>query len=89
MQWSRNLEIDALINYAQRFLGSLRSLWQDASVEDRVRFQQIAFPEGLSYSAGDGFRTEQTSSIFELFGAILAEDSSLVSPMGFEPMLSP
>jgi hypothetical protein len=84
-----HIEIEAVITYAQRLLGDCSSLWQDGTAEDRVRFQAIIFPDGLEYSPQTGFGTHTSCSVFEPLQSLLATESTLVSPMGFEPMLSP
>jgi site-specific DNA recombinase len=84
-----HIEIEAVITYAQRLLGNFSTLWQDGTAEDRVQFQAIIFPNGLEYSPDTGFRTHASCSVFEPLQSFLATESTLVSPMGFEPMLSP
>lgn len=42
------LEIEAVIAYGQRVLGSLGQLWQHGSFEDRLRFQEVVFLTVLS-----------------------------------------
>ncbi len=84
-----HVEIEAVIDYAQRLLGNLSALWHDANFEDRVRFQAIVFPEGLEYSPASGFRTQVSCYIFEPLETLFAQESSLVSPKRFELLLSP
>jgi site-specific DNA recombinase len=83
------LEIEAVLAFAKHVLGNIARLWMDAGVESRLRLQRVVFPDGLTYSAEAGFGTPISSSFFNLSEEFGCMDSSLVSPMGFEPMLSP
>jgi hypothetical protein len=84
-----HLEIDRIIAYGQRMGTNLGKLWRDFDVDSRVQFQAIVFPDGIEYSPTTGFGTQVSCSIFEPLRSLMAPEESMVSPMGFEPMLSP
>src|ERR1039457_6097912 len=81
--------IDDLLDFADRVLHDPAGLWARASLDQRQRLQQILFPAGLTYSQTDGFGTAQSISFFSMLAALEADNSSLASPTGFEPVLPP
>jgi hypothetical protein len=83
------MEIDTLLAFAERVLSDTSRLWLESDAEQRQSLQGIVFPDGLVYSHEAGFGTPVTGLLFMGLEAISSDSSSLVSPMGFEPMLSP
>jgi site-specific DNA recombinase len=83
------LEVEAALAFAQHALTNTAVFWFDSNVEQKQKFQRMIFPEGISYSIEAGFGTGVTSVFFKQIEEISSEKSLLVSPMGFEPMLSP
>jgi len=62
--------------------------WVQASLEQRQRFQQLFFPDGISFD-GNGFvRTAVTAPAFSYLRPILAGDEGLVDQTGIEPVTS-
>ena len=83
------LEIEAVLAFAKDVFQNTAILWLDAPLAAKLQFQQMLFPEGISYSIVDGFGTRLTSLFFNELGLISSAESSLASPTGFEPVLSP
>ena len=61
-----SIDNEAVIEYALRFMADLPKLWTDANYEDRVRFQNSIFPNGLEYDFGIGFRTAELGLSYAL-----------------------
>ncbi len=59
-----DLDIEATLTFAEKALMSAASIWVEASLEQRQRFQALLFPEGLIYSRESGFRTPTILSLF-------------------------
>ncbi len=80
------------IDYALQFMSNASRIWLDASVEHRIIYQNLVFPEGLSYDlAKRQFGTAKLSSLYRLAanqkGSPARDESSLVIPPGIEPGL--
>ncbi len=82
-------EIDALLGFADRVLLDPAGLWSKTSLAQRQRLQRVLFPKGLEYSKTEGFGTGQNPSFFKMLADLEADNSSLASPTGFEPVLPP
>ena len=78
-------DVEATLNYAIKFILHLGRFWFDLNPELRPRFQQLVFPEGLTYTRENGFGTSKPGLIFEVFHASKGEKSHLVRPPGLEP----
>lgn len=79
------LDVEALLGYAEHVLTRAARLWFDSSLEVRQRLQTVLFPEGLAYSSTSGFGTAPTSSMFSLLNGLTDQKGSLVDLGGFEP----
>lgn len=73
------LDIDAVIGYAEQLLVNAARMWTDASVAQKQRIQQAIFPQGLSFE-GDCFRTAPTCLAFNALQAADPMNSSVASP---------
>jgi site-specific DNA recombinase len=82
-------QIEDLLAFADGVLRDPAGLWTRASLDQRQRLQKVLFPTGVTYSEDEGFGTALTPSIFSMLQEFRLEDSSLASPTGFEPVLSP
>ena len=82
-------QIEGLLEFADRVLHDPAGLWAQASLAQRQRLQKVLFPNDLEYSQLDGFGTGQSPSFFSILAAFGGDNSSLASPTGFEPVLSP
>jgi hypothetical protein len=58
------LDVGGILAFAERVLPRAADLWVQASLEQQQRFQQLLFPEGISFD-GNGFvRTAVTAPAF-------------------------
>lgn len=78
-------DIEAAVNYASQFMRDLPRQWLDYSLENRQRFQQMAFPEGIIYEKNKTCRTTKLGLIYELLQGVDTPDSNLVLSVGVEP----
>ena len=58
-------DIEGTLSYANNFILNLGRLWFDLA-KSQIRFPKMVFPEGISYSKKDGFRTTSLGLIYEL-----------------------
>jgi hypothetical protein len=47
------MEIEAVLNFAEMILLNASNLWKAAPPEQKQRLQQVLFPQGVSYSDGN------------------------------------
>jgi hypothetical protein len=58
------LDVEGILAFAERVLPRAADLWVQASLEQRQRFQQLFFPDGIAFD-GNGFvRTAATAPAF-------------------------
>ena len=82
------LDVEGVLAFGEHLLLNAARLWQEFSLEQQQRFQQIVFPEGLVFDAfSREFRTPVTCPIFSYLRAVSAGKESVASPTGFEPVL--
>jgi site-specific DNA recombinase len=80
---------DAFIRFAEIHLTDIAGAWEIAAPEQRQRVQNLLFQDGLLYSPEQGILNHSNSSLYSMLEATRSKKGLLVSPMGFEPMLSP
>lgn len=80
-------DIEACLNYCTAFLACIASIWSNAPLNPRQRFQQLMFPENITFD-GETFRTTAISPIFKEIEAVVSKKYDLASPTGFEPVLT-
>ena len=72
------LDAEGILAFAERVLPRAADLWVQASLEQRQRFQQLFFPDGIAFD-GNGFvRTGVTAPAFSYLRRIEAEDEGVV-----------
>ena len=81
------LDVEAVVVFAEHVLLNAARLWQEFSLGQKQRLQQLLFPVGVTYADGE-FRTVEMSPIFRMLRVIDGEREREVSPAGFEPTLS-
>jgi site-specific DNA recombinase len=86
---SKRATQEAFVRFAELQLVDLANVWQIASPDQRQRVQNLLFEGGLHYSSDAGILNRSNASLFSTLEAMTNEKVLLVSPMGFEPMLSP
>ena len=73
---------------AERVLPRAADLWVQASLEQRQRFQQLFFPDGIAFD-GKGFvGTRVTAPAFSYLREIETGNEGLVDLTGIEPVTS-
>jgi len=73
------LDVEGILAFAERVLPRAADLWVQASLEQRQRFQQLFFPEGIAF-AGNGFvRTGVTAPAFSYLREIETGNEGLVA----------
>src|ERR1035437_531411 len=82
-------EIEELLEFADGVLRDPAGLWSRASIDQRQRLKKVLFPAGVTYSVESRFGTALTPSIFNMLQELGSNNSSMASPTGFEPVLSP
>ena len=83
-----DLDVDTAIEYLTHLLWNTSIVWQTSDFSGKSSIQRRLFPNGLTWQK-TSFGTPVTHSIYCLLVDDSADESRLVSPMGFEPMLSP
>jgi hypothetical protein len=81
---AEEIEIEAVLDFAQAVLLSASNLWKAAPSEQKQRLQQVLFPEGVTYSDGN-YRTGITCMLFSGMQANSAQKEGLVALPGIEP----
>jgi site-specific DNA recombinase len=84
---SESLEVESLIEYAESILLNAPDFWRAAGLDEKQRFQQVLFPEGVEYS-GMGFGTTTTCLFFSGIEAKDGQKEEMVGPCGLEPETS-
>jgi DNA invertase Pin-like site-specific DNA recombinase len=75
------LDVEGILAFAERVLPRAADLWVQASLEQRQRFQQLFFPEGIAFD-GNGFvRTAVTAPAFSYLREIGAGKEGLVDQL--------
>ncbi len=81
---SMELDIDAVINFAENIFLDAARVWQEMKLDQKQRFQQVLFPEGVQYEDGV-YRTERTCLMFSDLQQEELEKTQLVALPGIEP----
>ncbi|MBA2353456.1 MAG: recombinase zinc beta ribbon domain-containing protein [Acidobacteria bacterium] len=82
------LDVEGILAFAERVLPRAADLWVQASLEQRQRFQQLFFPEGMAFD-GHGFvGTAVTAPAFYYLQPIEGCNERLVDLTGIEPVTS-
>lgn len=77
------LDIEAALTSARWFGLELVHIWDTISPHARSRFEQLVFPEGISFDHKNGFRTTKLGLIFELYRSVPSPFSLQVHLRGF------
>jgi hypothetical protein len=81
---AEEIEIEAVLDYAEMILTNASNLWKAAPSEQKQRFQQVLFPKGVTYSDGK-YRTAVTCLLFNGMQTEGVKNSGLVALPGIEP----
>ena len=74
--------------FAERILPRAADLWVQASLEQRQRFQQLFFPDGIAFDGNRFVGTGATAPAFSYLREIRTEKEGLVDQTGIEPVTS-
>jgi hypothetical protein len=72
------LDVEGILAFAERVLPRAADLWVQASLEQRQRFQQLFFPDGITFDGNRFVRTGATAPAFNYFRGIETGDEGLV-----------
>jgi hypothetical protein len=82
------LDVEGILAFAERILPRAADLWVQSSLEQRQRFQQLFFPEGIAFD-GNGFvGTAVTAPAFSYLRGVGKGNEGLVDLTGIEPVTS-
>jgi hypothetical protein len=79
------LDVEGILAFAERVLPRAADLWVQASLEQRQRFQQLFFPDGIASDGNRFVRTGATAPAFSYLRGIETRNEGLVDQIGVEP----
>jgi hypothetical protein len=71
--------VEGILAFAERVLPRAADLWGQASLEQRQRFQQLFFPDGISFEENGFVRTAVTAPAFSYLRTIDDGNERLVA----------
>lgn len=77
-------DIDYLVSLSEELFSKVSTIWLEASFENKLRFQHLLFPEGITYESGE-IRTARLGLPFNLIDAFTSNKTTVVSDQGLEP----
>jgi site-specific DNA recombinase len=80
------LDVEGILAFAERVLPRAADLWVQASLEQRQRFQQLFFPEGIAFDGNGFIGTAVTAPAFSYLRPIEGRNEGLVAQTGIEPL---
>src|SRR5216684_199859 len=80
---AEQVEIDAVLEFADAVLLNALNLWKTAPTPQKQRLQQVLFPKGVTYSEGS-YRTDVTCMLFNGMRTERTEKEGLVALPGIE-----
>ena len=80
--------MEGILAFAERVLPRAADLWVQASLEQRQRFQQLFFPDGIAFDGNRFIGTGATAPAFSYLREIGTENEGLVDQTGIEPVTS-
>ena len=82
------LDVEGILAFAERVLPRAADLWVQASLEQRQRFQQLFFPDGIAFDGKGLLEPRVTAPAFSYLRPIETVNESLVDLTGIEPVTS-
>jgi hypothetical protein len=82
------LDVEGILAFAERVLPRAADLWVQAQLDQRQRFQQLFFPEGLAFDGKRLVGTGATAPAFSYLREISVSDERVVDLTGIEPVTS-
>jgi hypothetical protein len=80
------LDVEGILAFAERILPRASDLWVQASLDQRQRFQQLFFPDGIAFDGNRFIGTGATAPAFSYLREIRTEKEGFVDQTGIEPM---
>src|SRR6185437_10136554 len=80
---AEEIEIEAVLDFAEMLLLNASNLWKAAPAEQKQRLQRVLFPEGVTYSDGK-YGTAITSLLFSGIQMSGGKKDGLVALPGIE-----
>jgi site-specific DNA recombinase len=81
-------EVEAVLAFAQRAIGTASMFWLEGDLAFRLRLQNTFFPVGLTYTE-NGFMEPRTSFAFSYLRQLGRIGVGMASPTGLEPVSPP
>ena len=82
------LDVEGILAFAERILPRASDLWVQASLNQRQRFQQLFFPDGIAFDGNRFIGTGVTAPAFSYLREIRTGNEGLVDQTGIEPVTS-
>ena len=82
------LDVEGILAFAERVLPRASDLWVQASLDQRQRFQQLFFPDGIAFDGNRLIGTGATAPVFSYLREITTKNEGLVDQTGVEPFSS-
>lgn len=79
-QRTEELDIEAVLGFAERVSLNAPRLWLEASLDQRQRFQAFLFPEGIQVADRE-LRTPVTTSFYERLHSFTTQEKRLVEQL--------
>ena len=80
------LDVEGILAFAERIPRRAPDLWVQASLDQRQRFQQLFFPDGIAFDGNRFIGTGATAPAFSYLREIRTENEGLVDLTGIEPV---
>ena len=72
------LEVEGILAFAERILPRAADLWTQSSLDQRQRFQQLFFPEGIAFDGSAFVGTAATAPAFSYLRGVGTGNEGLV-----------
>ena len=82
------LDVEGILAFAERILPRAADLWVQSSPDQRQRFQQLFFPEGIAFDGSAFVVTAATAAGFSYLRGVGKGNEGLVDLTGIEPVTS-
>ena len=81
------IDVQEILSGALSVLQNARSMWFEASIDQRQRLQKALFPDGLVYTPDRGIGTPVIGKVFNAIRLSEMSEDGLATPTGVEPVL--
>ena len=82
------LDVEGILAFAERIRPRAADLWVQASLDQRQRFQQLFFPDGIAFDGNRLVGTGATAPAFSYLCGIQTGNERMVDQTGIEPVTS-